>query len=284
MTARTLNMMAAMTAAVVLAAPLAAQSTKQNASQNPNQNTSQNPNQNANSGATQIADQGVNQNTNEGATTNAPAAMKRVIVVSLEDHKLALVEDGKVKKIYNVAVGKPSTPSPVGTFTIARRVINPTYSHDGRIVPPGPNNPVGTRWMGLSIPGYGIHGTNVPSSIGKAASHGCIRMAKKDLEELYPMVEVGDTVELIGERNEETAEVFGDGPMQIPGAQPATLTAMAASEQLPIAGRLLPIAAPQLSITASPAAQQATNSVTLQGVLTTTATATLSSLMFAGSL
>jgi hypothetical protein len=156
-------------------------------------------------------------------------------VVSLEDHKLALVEDGKVKKIYTVAVGKPSTPSPVGTFTIARRVMNPTYSHEGRVVPPGPNNPVGTRWMGLSIPGYGIHGTNVPSSIGKAASHGCIRMARKDLEELYPMVEVGDTVELIGERNEETAQLFGDGPTLAPGAHQVTLTAMAATEQLPIA-------------------------------------------------
>lgn len=213
MTTRRLNTIAAMVAAVpmaaVLAAPLAAQS----------------------------------------ATTNGPAAAqqsaldaqvpavttKRVIVVSLEDHKLALLEDGKVKKIYTVAVGKPSTPSPVGTFTIARRVMNPTYSHDGRIVPPGPNNPVGTRWMGLSIPGYGIHGTNVPSSIGKAASHGCIRMARKDLEELYPMVEVGDTVELIGERNEETAQLFGDGPTLAPGAHQVTLTAMAATEQLPIA-------------------------------------------------
>jgi hypothetical protein len=85
--------------------------------------------------------------------------------------------------------------------------------------------------MGLSIPGYGIHGTNVPSSIGKAASHGCIRMAKKDLEELYPMVEVGDTVELIGERNEETAQVFGDGPMPLPGAQSATLTSVAAAKK-----------------------------------------------------
>ena len=162
-----------------------------------------------------------------------PAAAKRVIVVSLEDRKLALVEDGQVKKVYTVAVGKPSTPSPVGTFTIARRVMNPTYSHDGRIVPPGPGNPVGTRWMGLSIPGYGIHGTNVPSSIGKAASHGCIRMAKKDLEELYPMVEVGDTVELIGQRNEETAQLFGAGPM--PAAQPATLTAVASAAPAPVA-------------------------------------------------
>ena len=211
------------------------------------------------------------------AKTQTATVHTRRIVVSLEDRKLALVEDGQVKKIYPVAVGKPSTPSPVGTFKIAHRVMNPTYSHDGRIVPPGPNNPVGTRWMGLSIPGYGIHGTNVPSSIGKAASHGCIRMAKKDLEELYPMVEVGDTVELIGERNEETAQVFGDGPMPLPGAQPATLTAMAAAEQLPVAD-------PQLATSAPPAAQQATNSTTLEGVLTATATATLSSLMFAGSL
>ncbi len=70
-------------------------------------------------------------------------------MVSLEDRKLALLEDGQVKKIYPVAVGKPSTPSPTGTFTIERRVMNPTYSHNGKVVPPGPGNPVGTRWMGL---------------------------------------------------------------------------------------------------------------------------------------
>jgi lipoprotein-anchoring transpeptidase ErfK/SrfK len=137
------------------------------------------------------------------------------IVVSLEDHKLALIEDGQVKKVYTVAVGKPSTPSPVGSFTIARRVANPTYSHDGRVVPPGPHNPVGSRWMGLSIKGYGIHGTNEPRSIGKAASHGCIRMAKADLEELYPQVAVGTTVELIGQRDEETAEIFGNPAMPV---------------------------------------------------------------------
>ena len=64
--------------------------------------------------------------------------------------------------------------------------------------------------MGLSIPGYGIHGTNEPGSIGKAASHGCIRMGKADLEEFYALVAVGDTVELVGERNEQTAKLFGD--------------------------------------------------------------------------
>jgi lipoprotein-anchoring transpeptidase ErfK/SrfK len=151
---------------------------------------------------------------------------KRVIVVSLEDKKLALVEDGQVKKVYTVAVGKPSTPSPTGTFTIARRVKNPTYSHDGKTVLPGPGNPVGTRWMGLNIKGYGIHGTNEPRSIGKAASHGCIRMAKKDLEEMYEMVSVGDSVELVGERNEETAQLFGgDQKPVVAGAQEPVVTA-----------------------------------------------------------
>jgi lipoprotein-anchoring transpeptidase ErfK/SrfK len=153
----------------------------------------------------------------------------RVIVVSLEDRKLALVEDGQVKKVYTVAVGKPTTPSPRGTFSIARRVKNPTYSHDGKTVLPGPGNPVGTRWMGLSVKGYGIHGTNEPKSIGKAASHGCIRMAQKDLEEMYEMVSVGDTVELVGQRNEETAQLFGgeEKPV-VASAQEPVMTASVA--------------------------------------------------------
>ena len=153
-----------------------------------------------------------------------PAVSQREIVVSLEDRKLALIENGEVKKTYTVAVGKPSTPSPEGTFTIQRRVANPIYHHDGKTVLPGPGNPVGSRWMGLSKPGYGIHGTNQPKSIGKAASHGCIRMAKADLEEFYTLVAVGDTVRLIGERNDETARLFG--PSETPAA-----TALAANSQ-----------------------------------------------------
>ena len=158
----------------------------------------------------------------------AAATPKRVIVVSLEDRKLALVEDGKVKKVYSVAVGKPSTPSPVGTFTIERRVANPTYRHNGKTILPGPGNPVGTRWMGLSKHGYGIHGTNEPRSIGKAASHGCIRMAQADLEEFYELVAAGDTVEMVGERNEQTAQLFGDGENPVAATAQPTETAMAA--------------------------------------------------------
>lgn len=148
----------------------------------------------------------------------------RMIVVSLEDRKLALMEDGRVKKIYSVAVGKPSTPSPAGSFTIERRVKNPVYHHNGKTVEPGPENPVGTRWIGLSVKGYGIHGTNMPKSIGKAASHGCIRMGKADIENLFDQVGVGDTVELIVQRNEETAQLFGY-PASVPAEQPVVTAA-----------------------------------------------------------
>jgi lipoprotein-anchoring transpeptidase ErfK/SrfK len=163
--------------------------------------------------------------------------VKREIVVSLQDRKLALLEDGEVKKIYPVAVGRPSSPSPVGTFTIERRVKNPTYSHDGISVPPGPGNPVGTRWMGLSIHGYGIHGTNEPKSIGKASSHGCIRLAKADLEELYPLVAVGDTVRLVGHTDEETARLFGDGKAAPSAAgQPTLATQTTPADPATVAG------------------------------------------------
>ena len=162
------------------------------------------------------------------ATPQAKSAAEqtqRTILISLPDHKLALVENGQVKAIYTVAVGKPSSPSPIGHFTITSRVTNPTYSHAGRVVSPGPHNPVGTRWMGLSQKGYGIHGTNVPNSIGKSASHGCIRVGQKDLEQLFTMVQVGDTVEIRGGRDAQVVAVFGAEPKQPEPVAAAVLVA-----------------------------------------------------------
>src|SRR5690242_18467194 len=129
----------------------------------------------------------------EGAT--------RRIIVSIPDRKIVLMEDGQVVKIYPIAVGKKSTPSPSGSFHIASRVVKPTWYQAGKVIGPGPANPVGTRWMGLGFKGYGIHGTNMPNSIGKAASHGCIRMRNHDVEELFELVQVGDSVELLTEIN-----------------------------------------------------------------------------------
>lgn len=185
------------------------------------------------------------------SATAQDAPKSRTIVVSLQDRKLALVEDGQVKKIYTVAVGKPSTPSPVGTFKIVRRVANPVYHHDGITVQPGPGNPVGTRWMGLSVPGYGIHGTNAPRSIGKAASHGCIRMARPDLEELYTLVSVGDTVELIGQRNEETAALFDPAPAAAPQSQPTVLATSAPASEPATAPAKADVPAPAAVVVAA---------------------------------
>jgi len=133
----------------------------------------------------------------------------RRVVVSLADRKLAVVEAGRVVKIFSTAVGAPESPSPTGSYEIINRLAEPTWYGHGKVVPPGKSNPIGTRWMGLSVKGYGIHGTNVPSSIGHNASHGCIRLRNSDVEELFEMVAVGDTVELYGERTAELEAIFG---------------------------------------------------------------------------
>lgn len=160
----------------------------------------------------------------------AQTEIRRQIVVSIPDRKLALVENGTVKAIYPVAVGKESTPSPAGTFKIVNRIENPTYYHPGVVVGPGAANPLGNRWIGLNQRGYGIHGTNLPKSIGKAASHGCIRMAKVDLEDLFKQVRPGDEVEIFAERSQESDAIFGGEPLQVTVAQSSPTTPMGAGQ------------------------------------------------------
>lgn len=144
--------------------------------------------------------------------TPQPEPPNRVAVVSLVDRKLAVMENGRVVAVFQVAVGAASSPSPTGEFQIVNRVSNPTYYHPGTVIPSGKDNPVGTRWIGLSQKGYGIHGTNAPRSIGHAASHGCIRLRNRDIERLFTLLRVGDTVEIHGQRDAQVAQVFGEGP------------------------------------------------------------------------
>jgi L,D-transpeptidase ErfK/SrfK len=145
------------------------------------------------------------------AQTAVPLATRpiRRVLVSVPDRKLAVLEDGKALRVFEVAVGTQVTPSPTGQFRIARRLENPAYYHPGVVIPAGRNNPLGPRWVGLSQKGFGIHGTNEPSSIGKAASHGCIRLRNRDIRQLFAMVRVGDVVEIRSERDAEMAQVFG---------------------------------------------------------------------------
>ena len=174
-------------------------------------------------------------------TPKAPEFAKatvRWVLVSIPDRKLALFENGKVVRIYRVAVGKISTPSPTGEFKIVRRVSDPAYYHKGQVIGAGNGNPVGTRWMGLSVKGYGIHGTNQPNSIGKAASKGCIRMGKQDVEELFALVDVGDDVQIRAQRDQQIAAVFGTevGTGVVTSAEPQTI-AQVESESHPGGGQ-----------------------------------------------
>lgn len=118
-------------------------------------------------------------------------------------------EDGSLIAAYPASIGSADTPSPTGTVTIDRIALNPGYTYNPKInfqqgnntqvlqIPPGPNGPVGTVWLALSKPTYGIHGTPEPSKIGRTQSHGCIRLTNWDATELAKMVKAGVTVEFV---------------------------------------------------------------------------------------
>ncbi|HXN21209.1 MAG TPA: L,D-transpeptidase [Candidatus Dormibacteraeota bacterium] len=164
------------------------------------------------------------------AKTDGKQQTQRLIVVSIADRKLALVENGKVVKLYGVAVGAKVSPSPPGEYTIVHRIPKPTYYAPGVIMPSGKNNPLGTRWIGLSIKGFGIHGTNQPRSIGRSLSHGCIRMRNRDVEDLFERVRVGDRVQLAAERSEEIAQIFAGAPAMLTEATAQTAKTEASAE------------------------------------------------------
>lgn len=116
---------------------------------------------------------------------------------------------GKLISAYPASIGSNDTPSPSGTVTVERVAFNPGYTYNPKInfkqgandkvldIPPGPNGPVGTVWMALSKPTYGIHGTPEPSKIGKSQSHGCVRLTNWDATELAKMVKPGTVVEFV---------------------------------------------------------------------------------------
>jgi L,D-transpeptidase ErfK/SrfK len=110
-----------------------------------------------------------------------PSTIPYRIVVSVSKRRLSLYHHDKLMKIFPIAVGKMLTTTPIGDFVIVNRQYNP-------------GGPFGVLWMSLSKQGYGIHGTNDPSSIGKAVSHGCIRMYNRDVIQLADMVPNGTRV------------------------------------------------------------------------------------------
>lgn len=124
-----------------------------------------------------------------------------VIVVSRSQFKLRLYNGQKRIRTYPVAVGQPAYPTPTGNYEVVMKQVDPTWFPPSSPwaaglgpIPPGSGNPLGTRWIGTSASGIGMHGTPNSSSVGSAASHGCIRMYIGDAEDLYARVELGTPV------------------------------------------------------------------------------------------
>ena len=120
-----------------------------------------------------------------------------LIEIDKSDNTLVLKTGDEIVKVYPVSTGKNNS-SPVGSFVIKDRYMDPVWFHKGDIVPADdPKNYLGTRWLGFDLPKYGIHGTIEPENIGKQVSSGCIRMRNEDVQELYDLVSVGTKVTIV---------------------------------------------------------------------------------------
>jgi lipoprotein-anchoring transpeptidase ErfK/SrfK len=143
-----------------------------------------------------------------GTKTIKPKVTRRsfgaVVVIRRNSNRLFLYSGMRFRRFFGVATGQQQYPTPLGRFSIVVKWKNPwwyppasPWAQGQKPIPPGPNNPLGTRWMGLSAPGVGIHGTPSDSSIGYSLSHGCIRMHIPQAEWLFNHVEVGTTVFIV---------------------------------------------------------------------------------------
>lgn len=137
-----------------------------------------------------------------GSVGNATlAALGPRIIVNLSRFELVLDLPGEPLRRYPIACGQPAYPTPTGRFEVYDKVKDPSWippdspwAKEAKTIPPGPSNPLGTRWIGLSWGGVGIHGTNADWTIGSASSHGCMRMHLSDVEDLYDRVGEGTQV------------------------------------------------------------------------------------------
>jgi len=135
------------------------------------------------------------------APVRTVAKFGAVIVIRRGVNELRYYRGARLLRKFGVATGRSVYPTPTGMFSIVDMQLNPwwlppdsAWAKGEKPIPPGPGNPLGTRWMGLSAPGVGIHGTPDDASIGYSASHGCIRMHIPDAEWLFQHVRVGAPV------------------------------------------------------------------------------------------
>jgi lipoprotein-anchoring transpeptidase ErfK/SrfK len=117
------------------------------------------------------------------------------LVAKISERKVYVYSDrGELVKKFDIAVARPGKVTPMGTFYVSEKLEWPDwYRPQGGVIPGGPGNPLGERWIGYNGE-YGFHGTNDQSSVGKEASSGCFRMKTQDILSLYNLVKVGDKV------------------------------------------------------------------------------------------
>lgn len=144
-----------------------------------------------------------------GLRTPEKGVAVRVDAVKSTGMVMVFGAEGQMLASYPATIGSEATPSPSGEFTIERVVRNPNYTYNPEknfqqgqntkvlVLPPGPNGPVGTVWIALSKPTFGIHGTPEPAKVSKTNSHGCIRLTNWDAEELAELVSVGVPVRFV---------------------------------------------------------------------------------------
>jgi len=119
------------------------------------------------------------------------------IFIDKSQNVLTLKTNEDIIKTYIVSTGRDNS-TPIGNFKIANKLVNPTWFKAGAVVAAGsPENILGTRWLGFNLPGYGVHGTTEPKTLGKQVTQGCVRMSNPDIEELYTIVPVGTEVTIV---------------------------------------------------------------------------------------
>lgn len=144
-----------------------------------------------------------------------PAAVSAIEVDKSQRQVRAYGPDGAILATYPATVGSAERPAPTGRFAVKGLAPNPTYTYDpkrltfgdkskGKLtIQPGPNNPVGAEWIDLTVPTYGIHGAPEPRLVGKAASHGCVRLTNWDVRQLASAVKKGVPVLFVGTERPE---------------------------------------------------------------------------------
>lgn len=138
-----------------------------------------------------------------------PKIINEGIIINVPEYRLYFFKDKKLFRVYSLCIGLPTWETPIGEFQVIHLIKNPTwYMPEAlakvervkrEVVPPGPMNPLGDRWMGTDLRHFGIHSTNQPMSIGKALSHGCVRLYPGDAHELFDLIEKGTKGETIYE-------------------------------------------------------------------------------------